>query len=269
MINYRFLGRFIVNPSNYLFPKHILAKADPERALVDKFVSSLENAKTGDLLLDAGAGNFRFKKTLEDKGYVYESQDFTEVFDEVSRGKHTYVCDIVNIPVESSRFDVVICTQVLEHLSDPHAAFREFARILKPGGVLVLTTNFLFPIHGAPYDFFRFTSFGLKSLCESSGFAPSLVMPRGGFFALTAKILYDLPAIIKSWLFFGSANPHGSSKIELKSPLLILPLLPLVFLLDLACTFLAFVISNLDFLDKKNRFTLGYALRATSVKNIE
>jgi len=265
VISIRSVGKFFVNPSNYLLSKHMLLKADPERGLVDKFISSLGNANERSLLLDAGAGNFRYKELLESKGYSYESQDFPEVFDEISRGKHTYVSDICNIPVDASRFDIVVCAQVLEHLNDPSAAFKEFSRILKPGGLLILTTNFLFPIHGAPYDFFRFTSFGLQSLCKGSGFSAISITPRGGFFALVAKIVFDFPAIIKSWLFFGSANPHGPSKVELKHPLVIALLLPIVFFLDLACSLIAFAISNLDFLDKKRRFTLGYALTARSL----
>jgi hypothetical protein len=65
-------------------------------------------------------------------------------------------------------------------------------------------------------------------------------------------------------LFFGNSNPHGPNKIELKHPLIVILLLPLVFFLDLTCSFLSFGISSLDFLDRKRRFTLGYALRANS-----
>ena len=262
----RSVGRFLVNPSSYLIPKRILHKADSERGLVDDFIFSLENAKGGERLLDAGAGSFRYEKILTSKGYLYESQDFSEVFDSESRGKHTYVCDITNIPVEESRFDIIICTQVLEHLVDPRGAFTEFSRILKPGGVLMLTTNFLFPIHGAPYDYFRFTVFGLQNVCEASGFSPPDISPRGGFFAFTAKIVFDFPAIIKSWLFYGNADPHGPTKIQMRHPILIVLSLPFVFVLDLTFSLLAFFISTLDFLDKKNRFTLGYQLTTKAVK---
>jgi SAM-dependent methyltransferase len=61
-------------------------------------------------------------------------------------------------------FDVVLCTEVLEHLPEPQSAIAEMYRVLKPGGMLLLTTRFLFPIHDAPHDYFRFTKYGLRHL---------------------------------------------------------------------------------------------------------
>ena len=145
----RGVGKFLASPSTYMFPKYLVSHADPERSRVDEFIQNLRSARPGELLLDAGAGNFRFRELLLEKGFLYESQDFEQVFDQNSRGKHTYVCDIKSIPVESSRFEVIVCTQVLEHLPDPLGAMKEFSRVLKPGGELFLTTNLLFPIHGA------------------------------------------------------------------------------------------------------------------------
>ena len=61
-------------------------------------------------------------------------------------------------------FDVVLCTEVLEHLPEPQRAIDEIYRVLVPGGQLLLTTRFLFPIHDAPHDYFRFTKYGLRHL---------------------------------------------------------------------------------------------------------
>lgn len=61
-------------------------------------------------------------------------------------------------------FDVVLCTEVLEHLPEPQRAIDEMFRVLKPGGTVLLTTRFLFPIHDAPHDYFRFTKYGLRHL---------------------------------------------------------------------------------------------------------
>lgn len=61
-------------------------------------------------------------------------------------------------------FDVVLCTEVLEHLHTPEKAAAEFLRILKPGGLLVLSTRFIFPLHDAPGDYFRYTKYGLRHL---------------------------------------------------------------------------------------------------------
>lgn len=257
------VGKFLINPSLFLLPKFIVSRADPERRLVDKFIHKIQNAPSKQLLLDAGAGNFRFKDLLVGKGYTYESQDFDQVFDQNSLGKHTYVCDIQKIPVETGRFDVIVCTQVLEHLADPLGAFEELSRTLKPGGQLYLTTNFIFPIHGAPYDYFRYTNFGLEYLCKKSDFTITEIAQRGGFFALCAKIIFDFPSIITFWLFHGGANPHGQRKIEIKSWPIVFLFTPAIFMLDIFCTLLAFLVEQLDSIDKKRRFTLGYQLHAT------
>ena len=68
--------------------------------------------------------------------------------------------------IDSESFDVVLCTEVLEHLHSPAKAISEFHRVLKTGGVLIITTRFIFPLHDTPNDFFRFTKYGLKELLK-------------------------------------------------------------------------------------------------------
>ena len=74
------------------------------------------------------------------------------------------VGDGQRLPVRSEVFDLVLCTEMLEHVVEPQRAIDEMYRVLKPGGVLLLTTRFLFPIHDAPHDYFRFTKYGLRHL---------------------------------------------------------------------------------------------------------
>lgn len=259
---FQHFGRVIFNPSVYLFPRFVVSRADAERSMVDSFVDLFKEVSNGEIVLDAGAGSFRYKKILLEKGYVYESQDFDQGFDFESRGKHTYTCDLEKIPVRDGYFDLIICTQVLEHLPKPSIVFAEFSRVLRSGGTLGLTTNFLFPKHGEPYDYFRFTDHSLRALSESTDFSVLDIKPRGGFFTLLAKVLFDFPEIFKSKLLYEGASPHGPRKLSLSKFPVILVSAPLVFILDIACTILAFIVSLFDFLDKKNRFTLGYQLIA-------
>ena len=72
--------------------------------------------------------------------------------------------DTYRLPFCDNVFDVALCTEVLEHLHTPLRALREMRRVLKPGGKLLLTTPFAYPIHYAPTDYYRYTRFGLMHL---------------------------------------------------------------------------------------------------------
>ena len=75
--------------------------------------------------------------------------------------------DIQFMPYEDNSFDYVLADQVLEHVKKPWVAVSELYRVLKVGGVMVLTTCLMNYVHGVPEDYFRFTPDGLRSLCEN------------------------------------------------------------------------------------------------------
>lgn len=70
------------------------------------------------------------------------------------------------LPFRDNSFDAIICKQVLEHLYHPHIAVDEMLRILKPGGKVVMSAPFYYPIHFVPIDYFRFTRYGLEKLFQ-------------------------------------------------------------------------------------------------------
>lgn len=74
------------------------------------------------------------------------------------------VGDITAMPCPEGSFDVVVLSEVLEHVQEPGAAVQNIHRLLKPAGTLILTVPFLFPIHDQPYDYYRYTRFGLHYL---------------------------------------------------------------------------------------------------------
>jgi SAM-dependent methyltransferase len=74
------------------------------------------------------------------------------------------VADAHNLPFDDNSFEFILCTEVLEHLHTPQKAIDEMRRVLIPGGKLILTTRFVFPIHDAPHDYFRYTKYGLGYL---------------------------------------------------------------------------------------------------------
>lgn len=87
------------------------------------------------------------------------------------------VCDLGCFRDET--FDVVMMMEVLEHVRTPEAAIREVYRVLKKDGLLLLSTPFIFEIHDAPHDFYRFTRFGLEHLL--SEFSQIEIRARNGY----------------------------------------------------------------------------------------
>lgn len=73
------------------------------------------------------------------------------------------------LPASAADYDCVLSTQVLEHVEDPDAYLRECYRVLRPDGRLMLTTHGLFEDHGCPYDYWRWTVYGLRRLIEKAG----------------------------------------------------------------------------------------------------
>jgi SAM-dependent methyltransferase len=82
--------------------------------------------------------------------------------------------------VSDSSFDTVVSTQVLEHVPDPRATVEEFYRVLRPGGMLILSAPHLSMVHEAPHDYFRFTRYALTHLCETGGFEVIEIHSVGG-----------------------------------------------------------------------------------------
>jgi SAM-dependent methyltransferase len=121
---------------------------------------------SGALVLDAGAGSAPYKQLFAHARY--ESADF-ELVDK-PYAKSTYVCNLEKIPVEDGRFDFVVLNQVLEHLPDPRLVLVELNRVLKPGGRMIYSGPFFYEEHEQPYDFYRYTQFGLRELFQKSGF---------------------------------------------------------------------------------------------------
>lgn len=72
--------------------------------------------------------------------------------------------------LETGSVDVVLCTQVLEHADDPRKVSDEIRRVLRPAGVCLLSTHGVFPYHGQPQDYWRWTHSGLERLFRESGF---------------------------------------------------------------------------------------------------
>ena len=144
------------------------AAGNSSRAYLHRFLTRAgQEVRPGQLVLDAGSGRAPYRDLFTHARY--ETADFLAV-----KGKtyteQDYVCDLADIPVEDARFDHVLLTQVLEHIPEPRLVLAELHRVLKPGGTLWLTAPLFYAEHEKPYDFYRYTQFGLRHLLEAAGF---------------------------------------------------------------------------------------------------
>lgn len=142
-----------------------------------------ELAKLEGRVLDVGCGLQPYRELLGPKVTEHVGLD--------RPGKFTapdVEGDATNLPFEPATFDAVLSTQVLEHVPDPHAAVAQIARVLKPGGRVVLTAPGCWPHHEQPYDFFRYTRFGLEELFRKD-FVDVRITEQGGTFSTIGMML--------------------------------------------------------------------------------
>lgn len=192
---------------------------------------ALSKIKAGGRILDAGAGSQQYKKDCMHLNYsaqdfgkvtVDENKGFAALPAEYQYGPLDYVCDITSIPVEAASMDAVLCTEVFEHIPDPVAALREFSRLLKDDGILVLTVPSNCLRHFDPYFFFSgFSDRWLQHWLKETGFAIVKLEVDGNYFKWLAIELgrigrtnwLAIPFLIPAfgWLYFKSkkASPEA------------------------------------------------------------
>ena len=118
-------------------------------------------------LLDVGCGQKPYQSLFPASEYVGLEIDTPE---NRARKQADYYYGGDVFPFPDQYFDGVICNQVLEHVFAPEIFLAEIRRVLKSGGNLLLTVPFVWDEHEQPWDYARYSSFGLKSLLEKNGF---------------------------------------------------------------------------------------------------
>ncbi|WP_136514978.1 methyltransferase domain-containing protein [Geomonas edaphica] len=158
----------------------------------DRWVSEkATSVPAGSLVLDVGAGTCPYRplfshcsyKTHDFKGYTGEKLGGTCEY-----GQIDYVSEITELPIADQTFDVLLCTEVLEHVPDPAGALREMQRVLKPGGRLLLTAPLGSGLHQLPYHYYGgFSPAWYQYYAEKFGLRVVEITPNGGFYRLLAQ----------------------------------------------------------------------------------
>jgi len=124
-------------------------------------------AKSGSVVYDIGCGDQPFAPQIRTLGCVYRGVDIAQGF---YNEKPDIIGTATDVPAPDSTADVVILSQVLEHLDRPFDALQEAHRLLRTGGVLLCSYPFLYPIHAPPYDFGRYTRYYIASAADRLGY---------------------------------------------------------------------------------------------------
>jgi SAM-dependent methyltransferase len=158
-------------------------------------------AKARGRMLDVGCGDKPYAHIFARYVTEYLGIEYSESFVETFASKRGAVnaahapdlyYDGKRLPFDDHTFDTVLSAQVLEHTPEPLALVREMARVLRPGGVLILSVPFSFRLHEEPRDYFRYTPHGLRSLCEAAGMRVTETLPFGSVWTAIAHKINSL-----------------------------------------------------------------------------
>ncbi|MEO5646617.1 MAG: class I SAM-dependent methyltransferase [Candidatus Paceibacterota bacterium] len=174
-------------------------------AWLEKTLAKIPAGKT---LLDAGAGELQYKKFCEHLDYTsqdfggYDGQGNAEGFQTKTwdNTKLDIVSDIIDIPVENASFDSILCVEVFEHIPQPALAVKEFSRILKPGGALIVTAPFCSLTHFAPFYFANgYSKYWYEKVLTENGFEIEEMDFNGNYFTYMAQELRRLPFMVNNY----------------------------------------------------------------------
>jgi SAM-dependent methyltransferase len=224
----------------------------------DQFVKQwAERVSPESRVLDVGAGPCRYRALFAHCEYY--AQDFAKYEgsekglladkDQWSYGKLDFVSDARSIPVVAASFDAVLCTEVLEHVPEPIAVVHEIARILRPGGKVLLAAPLGSGLHQEPYHYYGgYTPYWYYKFLAEAGFTEIQVVANGGFFKHYGQESQRFSALIDPRRVFGLAR-------YFLLPIWVLTLPWFRGVLPVVCHYL-------DRLDAHKGFTVGYHINA-------
>jgi len=229
------LGRTILHPQYFL------------KSCEYKAVSEAKKYAKDGILVDIGCGRQPYKRDLLPYVKKYIGVDHPEVSKKYNADeKPDILADATEIPLPDNFANITMMISVLEHLPDPASALKEARRITKKGGVFITITIQNYRLHDIPFDYFRYTRFGLKKLLEGSRFKVIKITPLGNYFILTFQyfnvfIFYKIKTLFRG---------------KIASKLIALLLLPVTLTASFVSNILALLLSNIFGEDKSGAFAI-------------
>jgi len=167
-----------------------------ERGTILSFIQrSAASLPGGTWVLDVGAGDAPYRELFAHTEYF--TTDWEKSVHPGARSAD-YIGSADDLPIPDKSFEAVLNTQVLEHVAEPLAVLREIHRVLVPGGRFFLTVPLVWELHEEPYDFFRYTPYGLAHLLEQAGFVDVAIAPRNDCFTTIAQLMRNVAAAMGS-----------------------------------------------------------------------
>ena len=200
----RHLPQDRIDPSIFQYDYLTLRRLSDD---VQRLIAEVPSVRAGAVALDLGSDKSPYRAPLEARGYTVRTLDLT-----LDNGAdYAGTAEDTGLPDES--FDLVLCTQVIEHCMNPWRALAEASRILRPGGSLIVSAPHVWFYHPHPTDHWRFTQEGMVRLCKDAGLEPAVLLSQGGSILTLFQIVNFLAYGVLGRLgapFYAMANALGA-----------------------------------------------------------
>ena len=152
-------------------------------------------------VLDIGCGNKPYEHIFQSNISEYIGLEHPNTLHK--NNKIDIFGDACCLPIKNSTIDCVVSFQVMEHVAEPNQMLAEIYRVLKNDGVVAVTTPFMWGIHEAPHDYYRYTKYGLEYLFKKHGFEIIELKANTGYWSTAGlRFNYYLARFGKSFLYY-------------------------------------------------------------------
>lgn len=160
-----------------------------ESKKVFSFLSECAEFSRRGVVLDAGSGYQRYRPFFKESIYVGQEHPIAGAQNKQIEN-YDILCDVENIPLKQCSVKTVLSTSSLEHFQSPNEFIKESFRVLMPGGRIYINVPFAIQEHEIPFDFQRYTRYGLESLLERQGFTVQRIEPTSSSLTCALHLLH-------------------------------------------------------------------------------